>query len=202
MKKTVLLLFVGFLSFGVSAQSFGLKGGMVMATMGGDDIEDAKMIFAPLFGGFMQFGDGPIKFTTEFGYVRKGAKSEYTIDDYDGLGNAAEITNTVKIDYLEIGVNGNFHITDEFSINVGPYLGINLGDKLEVEMKYLGNTASDKGDADAESIDFGANFGFSFWVNDMFLIDARYGLGLTELDDNTEVFNRTIQLGVGYLFSY
>ena len=121
------------------------------------------------------------------------------------MGNEIKYEMSMKLDYLDIGGNANFHINDEFSINIGPYLGVLLGDKGVSKQTYLGVSNSDTFDVDASSIDFGVNLGFSYWVNDLLQIDARYGLGLISLDDSDDpddVFNRTIQLGVGYLFAY
>lgn len=221
MKKTIILLFTGLLSFGVSAQSFGLKGGINMANAGGDDADilgytepgvpatsvAPSMFIGPMFGAFMQFGDGAIRYTVEATYTQKGAEYEGSLTSADAnyyyLGSQLEAK--LSAGFIDLGIMGNFHVTDEFSINAGPYLGIRTNYKEEVKITWQGQTILDINSSDddgLEQTEFGGNIGFSYWINDMLLLDARYCMGFTSMSDDADVFTRNMQVGVSYLFSY
>ena len=142
MKKTIILLFAGLLSFGVSAQSFGLKGGINMANVGGDDANfegytqpgvpatsvAPSMFIGPMFGAFMQFGDGAIRYTVEATYTQKGPEYEGSLTAFrvDAMGQAwyhlnSNLEAKMSAGVIDLGIMGNFHVTDEFSINAGPF---------------------------------------------------------------------------------
>ncbi len=52
-------------------------------------------------------------------------------------------------------------------------------------------------------VEFGANLGASYAINDLFNIDLRYGIGLTDIkDDGSSMQNTSLQVGIGYVFAY
>ena len=57
---------------------------------------------------------------------------------------------------------------------------------------------------DNSAMDIGLNFGASYLINEQILIDARYGMGLTNIssasDEDETFLNGALQISVGYLF--
>ena len=57
---------------------------------------------------------------------------------------------------------------------------------------------------DMNSLDIGLNFGASYLVNEQILIDARYGMGLTNISSDSDseetMLNGALQISVGYVF--
>ena len=109
MKKTIFFTLAIFLSMGLSAQSFGLKGGISHASvLGGDVTGDVDAVTGVVFGMFTQSGDDAIRYTTELNFIRKGFGSSGS-GSYD-----YSVSQEFLMNYLDLAFMGNFHITDEF----------------------------------------------------------------------------------------
>jgi|TARA_B110000196_G_C20867227_1_gene530308 hypothetical protein len=193
MKKLIIILFAGLLTFSLSAQQFGVRGGISLASIYGSDADDIddKTIMNPgiIIGGFGQFGEDNIRTTVELLYIQKGFK---IADDGDYMRAAAN--------YLETNIMGNFFVSDMISLNGGVYLGYLSG--VTLIYKIDGDKDSESADLDDDDrrIDFGSNLGVTFYLNDAMNIDIRYGLGLIGLDEDVDLFNSTIQISFSYAF--
>lgn len=198
MKKTIFFVLAIFLSIGISAQSFGLKGGMSHASvLGGDVTGDVDAVTGVLFGVFTQYGDDAIKYTTELNFIRKGFGSS-TSGSYYYYSSSTEFL----FNYLDLAFMGNFHITDEFAINAGPYLGYALSGKLKQTIGGQSQSASIDDWDGYNRFEVGGAVGVSYWINDMLVVDGRYAYGFTSIFEDMNVYNGVIQVSVGYLFSY
>ena len=196
MKKIIFIAIAIFLSLGISAQSFGLKGGMSNATLVGGDVTNAGSVTGALFGVFSQRGDDAIRYTAELNFIRKGFSVDMSNYYYDVT------TVEYKLNYIDFVFMGNFHVTDEFAINAGPYAGYALSGKVEA-----GSQSQSIDDWDGYNrVEVGGAVGVSYWINDMLIIDGRYAYGFTKLADDgltaPEAYNGVIQVSVGYLFTY
>ena len=196
MKELIIILFAGLLTFSLSAQQFGAKGGVALASVYGSDVDDIenKTIMNPgiMIGGFGQFGDDNIRTTIELLYIQKGIKLADDGDYYRAIHN-----------YLDANVMGNFFVSDAVSLNGGLYLGYFMSGKHV--SKFDGDKDSESYDDDDmddfNRIDLGSNFGATFFLNDVINIDVRYSLGLLKLDDEgDDLFYNSIQISVGYMF--
>ena len=193
MKKLITILFAGLLTLSLSAQQFGAKGGISLASVYGGDVDDDLTILNPgiMIGGFGQLGDDNIRTTVELLFIQKGAKMA---DDGDYL--------RLVHNYLDLNVMGNFFVSDAVSLNAGLYLGYFMSGKMVA--KFDGDKESESyDDMDGfNRIDFGSNFGATFYLNDAMNIDVRYGLGLSKLDEDGDgdVYNNSIQISFGYAF--
>ncbi len=215
MKKITLLLITGLFSLGISAQSFGLKGGYNIANVSatGDFGEYASPISGIVFGAFAQFGEDAIKYTAEMSYTQRG--TELKIDWYSNNQNELTYLGTETVEekwnYIDFSFLGNFHITDEIAINVGPYLGYLVGGKVTrggYDSNNFKEGSIDEWDEYNRS-EFGGAFGMSYWVNDQLLVDLRYTMAFSNVFEGTyddgstlDISNRGIQVSVGYLFTY
>ncbi len=85
--------------------------------------------------------------------------------------------NTSNFQYLEIPLDFVYKIGEEsgFSLTAGPYVGILMSAKVE-DMDVKDN---------AESTDFGINFGLGYDLNQITL-GVQYGFGLSNIDQTVD----------------
>ncbi|WP_340066707.1 porin family protein [Ascidiimonas aurantiaca] len=154
--------------------SLGAKAGVNFASLNGDDSDG--------FDGRTNFHLGAIlevKFSEKFAfqpellYSAQGA----SVSDID-----------IKLDYINLPLMLKFFVAEGLSLEAGPQIGFVINDELVGE------------DIDAESIDFGANFGLGYRLDNGFYFQGRYNLGLTDTFDGGDLQNGVFQLSVGYFF--
>ena len=180
MKKTITLLLATIITLTVSGQSFGLKGGMALTNLSGDITYDART--GIYLGAFLKMGENNIQWSPEIIFHQKGAS---TSDD----------TLSLSLNYIDMGVNVHFHINDELALTAGPYVGYAATGNAESEDINDWNKYN--------RVEFGANLGATYAINDLLNIDLRYGIGLTNIkDDGVNMQNTSLQVGIGYIFSY
>jgi len=193
-------------SASVSAQGVtgGLKAGMNIANIHGDNVEDVwDSKIGICAGGFITCSLSDLfAIQPELLFTMKGSKAEGEVE-----GEPAKLT--MKLNYLEIPVLAKLLIptpgTVRPSLFVGPSLAIKLTGKGKVE--YAGE--SEEADIeDVKSTDFGLVFGggvdFALGQGKL-TVDARYTLGLTttrepEDGEEVDVKNGVISIMVGYSF--
>jgi hypothetical protein len=205
MKKILTLLFVlslfSIMSF--AQMQAGLKAGLNIANLSGDDIDspDSKTGFAG--GAFFTYQFSPMfAIQPEVYYSMKGATDKM---DFNG----ATVDLTYTLDYIEIPVLFKLLIplqgsSIKPSIFAGPSLGINTTAKIKAE--YQGESEEEDIE-DVKSTDLGLQFGggIGFPVGKGELgVDIRYILGLSTIDDSAEeadVKNNVINVNLYYAFS-
>ena len=180
--KNIILLFLSLLTLNLSAQTFGLKGGIALTSFSGSDVEVIDKNTGFYLGAFLKMGEENIKWSPEIIFHQKGATTK---------------SDTLSLNYTEMGVNAHFHINDELALTAGPYIG------------YAAATINKSVDdlKEYNKVEFGANLGASYAINDLFNIDLRYGIGLTDILEEVEenennMQNTSLQVGFGYVFSY
>ena len=205
MKKIFTLLFLVclFSTMSFAQMQAGLKAGVNISNLSGDDAgsPDSKTGFA--FGGFFVYQFSPMfAIQPEAYYTMKGAT-----DKMDFEGTTVDLTYT--LDYIEIPVLFKFLIPIQGSgvkpaIFAGPFLGINTTAKVKAEF----NGQSQEDDiTDTKSTEFGLQFGggIGFPVGKGELgVDIRYILGLSTIDDSADeadVKNNVININLYYGFS-
>ena len=176
--KNIILLFLSLLTLNLSAQTFGLKGGIALTSFSGSDVEVIDKNTGFYLGAFLKMGEENIKWSPEIIFHQKGATTK---------------SDTLSLNYTEMGVNAHFHINDELALTAGPYIGYaatTINKSVDDLKKY-------------NKVEFGANLGASYAINDLFNIDLRYGIGLTDIkDDGSSMQNTSLQVGIGYVFAY
>ena len=195
MKKLLFILCVSLLTLNLSAQNFGVKAGTSFAWMGGEEFDDLDVdanYYNPGFalGGFAQFGESNMRFTAEVLYLQKGW-------DYSLVFLDQEISSRIVLNYIESNAMGNFYISENSSINGGVYIGYLASGKNTTKTGGASSTEDLEFTSEDRRVDYGANFGFSLYLTDALQLDARYGHGLLGIDEDVEVFNRTIQFTIG-----
>ena len=138
----------------------------------------------------------------------KGTKFDSRVGDATG----SFTRNTMS---LEIPVNAVYYIPTGYSgsvfLGAGPYIGMNLSgkDKIKGDLANAAGFENERdlsfsGDnKDMNRIDAGVNFLAGYRFNGGLLLNAGYGLGLTNLNpvsNNTTYANRVWSFGVGFQF--
>jgi opacity protein-like surface antigen len=161
---------------------------------------------------FSGYHSGQSVFTDDFGY-RLGGIAQYNINDtftlqgellYNKKGgrfnvynsqNIFEFTIESDLDYIDIPIILKIYVVKKLAFEIGPQIGLLINSK--------GNVAGESETLEFENIntiDFSLNGGLSYDIGDNFLIQARYGYGLSEIFENESSKNSVISLSIGYFF--
>lgn len=173
-----------------SPWDFGLTAGVNIATLGGDDAEDADNLTGFFLGvSLVRPMTDMISFHGEVAYSRKGATVDFG-------GTEVEL----RLDYIDVPLLAKIHLGPATpggvrpALFIGPMVAFNIG--CEGEVAGISADCEDE-DLDIKSVDFalvgGAGLDF-----DRFGVFARYQFGLSSIDDSgdsADVFNRVIQIG-------
>tara|TARA_B110000444_G_C18813394_1_gene583839 strand:- start:311 stop:922 length:612 start_codon:yes stop_codon:yes gene_type:complete len=200
MKKLILILCVSFFTLHLSAQDFGVKGGLSFAYMGGENAESAYAdflnaeanYFNPGFavGGFAQFGKSNMRFTAEVLYLQKGC-------DYSSSSFTSQSNTRRTLNYIQSNAMGSFYLTEKSSINGGVYLGYLESETYIFTIDGYSTTSDVEFTDEKRRVDYGVNVGFTLYLTEALQLDARYGHGLLGTIENYKVFNQTIQFTCG-----
>lgn len=180
-------------AFAVTPVKGGIKAGLSMATVTGDDIEGVSSKMGLAAGAFVNIGIGTLAVQPELLYVQKGAQDENN-SDYKW-----------KIDYLEIPVllKATFGTgSAKPNLFIGPALGILMSSKFTD-----GTNEMDAKDG-TSGMDLGLAIGGGVDVSKL-TFDIRYELGLSNINKAPEGYtgempttnNSTLMLMVGYSFN-
>jgi hypothetical protein len=197
MMKRILVTAILILAFtaSVSAQSYdrlGLKAGVNMFKLYGDDAEDLDYLTSFAFGGYYCHGFSDVfALQPELYYSMKGtSESEViTIDLKEGY---IEIPVLLKVNFPMEGKSWSP------TLFAGPYMAFLMSAKLEdIDVKD-----------EVAGTDFGlvVGGGFDFGLSEgqqILSLDVRYSMGFTKIDEEGEadVMNNGFQLLLGFGFS-
>lgn len=209
MKRVVITIFTILVVFTLSSTwafaqrlTAGLKAGMNIANIHGDDVEDVwDSKIGICAGGFITCSlSGLFAIQPELLFTMKGSKAEEA-------GNKV----TMKLNYLEIPVLVKLSIPTpgivKPSLFVGPSLAIKLSAKAKVE--FAGESEEEDISEELKSTDFGLVFGggIDFGLGrGKLTVDGRYTLGLAtthepeEGEEEVDMKNGVISIMVGYSF--
>ena len=199
----ILLLIFSTAVFAQKITAKGIKAGLNIATITGDDAEnlDSKMGF--VFGGFLSFeSNETFSFQPEILFTRKGAKSEneYIDDDDRDYEEYEKEEVSWNLNYLEIPLLAKLKIPTKGKIKpnlfFGPALSFCFSAKWHVDWEYkeyedgilvYEEKGSYNGDINAmNDVDIGIVFGAGIDIG-MITVDARYTIGLAPIFDEEEM---------------
>lgn len=192
MKKPIILIFVALLISSCATTRMGVLAGPNFACVVGDEADswELKTAFHAGVEADLAVDD---KFSIRPGIVYSGQGADYSDSEFSG---------TVNLDYLNVPVLASYEVADGLTLQAGPQVGFLL-------------SATDKEDGEPDmdvkefvkSTDIGLNFGLGYELANGLNINARYNLGLTDLNDDADLEaegvnwkNSVIQVSIGYRF--
>jgi len=184
MRKLLTLIFIVAVSVTAYSQAqiaLGIKAGVNLSKIEAD-VDNTSNITAFHGGAFALFKLTKIGIQPEFLFSQQGS----TIKDVS-LGNG-----DLKTSYFTIPVMVKFYLAGGFNLQAGPQFGFLNSAEFE---------GSDVKDS-IKSSDVSANFGIAWDAPFGLVFDARYNVGLTDINDGSgisgEVTSNVFQLSVGY----
>ena len=135
----------------------------------------------------------------ELVYSQQGLQSE---DEFLG----AVIESKLKLDYLNVPVMAKYYVGEDLALELGPQFGFLMNAKTEVESD-TGSSEDDVKDSFA-TFDLGIGGGLSFNMDTGWFAQARYIIGLSNVDDSDDsegsieddITNSVLSLSIGYKF--
>ncbi|MCF6349044.1 MAG: PorT family protein [Flavobacteriaceae bacterium] len=181
-----------FTSANAQGVKFGVKAGVNFASIIGDGTENIDMRTSYHVGAVVEIGISErFSFQPELLYSVQGAKEK-----------VSEVELTYKFDYINLPLIAKYYLAEGFSLEAGPYVGLLMSAKVEAEGPG-GSFDEDVKDS-FNDIDFGANTGVAYKLENGLSFGARYNFGLFNIvdvvGDNSKIYNRVIQVSVGYFF--
>lgn len=183
MKKLFLVTALAVFGFSnVNAQDikFGVKGGFNLANMSGDNTSELKTVTAFNLGVMSE-----ISITNKFSFQPEIL--------YSGQGYSFN-NNVVALSYINVPLMAKYYVYKKFSLEAGPQVG------------YLFNAKSEDIDVkdSFKKVDFGANLGLGYKLENGLNFGARYNFGLSNINnvkgDSDKIRNGTLQVSIGYFF--
>jgi len=186
MKKTFLLAFIltcCTIAFSQKVQ-FGIKGGLNVSKLAVDNVDedDIESRIGFHIGGLAHIHlNRNWAIQPELVYSSQGMTQQLAGEEFEW-----------KINYVNIPVMVQYMFEGGFRVQAGPQLGILTS--AEIEDTDI--------DDNLNKIDFSLGFGFGYKSSSGFGVDARYNLGLSNINDNgsNDIMNRVLQVGVFYQF--
>lgn len=209
MKNLFLAAIAVFTIGAASAQDmkFGAKAGLNLATLSG--YEGAKLKFGYVVGGFAEFKvSDKFAIQPELLYSVQGASTSQS----ESFGSVTvSIESNQALSYLNIPVMGKYFVTDAFSLDFGPQVGILLSSVNKADITsntpaLVPSTSSEDTKTDKLStVDFSFNVGAGYDVIENLTVGVRYGLGLTKVNKESvagfsDYKNAVTQISVAFKF--
>ena len=193
MKKILFLLFAGFccMIYTANAQNaeFGIKGGLNVAGLHTTSDINLGSRASVYVGGFAHIHlNKKFAIQPELLYSCQGATQDYQ------NGSA-----TWRLNYINLPILLQYMFDNGFRLETGPQLGLLASAKLK-----SGGTITNRKD-DFTNGDFSWAFGVSYLTHSGFGVDARYNLGISNINNtgSTEKLqNRVFQAGIFYQFGH
>lgn len=221
--KKILLSFAAVALFAVGAQaqvSYGIKAGVNMGKY--SNVDESMKDYAKFNPSYYLTGYADLSVAPNFS-IQPGISLQGKGAKFKNSEGGASVSISQDVMSIEIPVNLVYYIptgdAGTVFLGAGPYAGYAISGKNKV--KWSGITDfEDEGfdtadgslstdiefgkDKDMKPFDAGVNFLAGFKLSNGFLINAGYGLGLTNLstssDSDDKFSNRVISVGIGFQF--
>lgn len=179
---------------------FGVKGGLNLATIGGDALSTG-------FGGFSSRTAFHIGALVEIPFTDKISlqpevlySSQGSSGDFGVLGGTNFNGFDTKLDYIAIPIMGKYHVIAGLSGEFGPVINI------LASAEGINTTTSVAGDIKDQykSLDIGIGIGASYRLPMGLFGSLRYNKGVTDINDDVNIIgknqNNVFQVSAGYTF--
>lgn len=186
MKKILLFVAVATLSFtAVQSQSvrFGAKAGVNFSSVNGDDLD---------VDGVTGFQVGAV---AKIGFTELLALQPEILFSAQGY---SEDDAQVRLGYIILPVMADFTIVEGLSLQGGPQFGFNVvsGYKFDGE-----DWEEFEDDQTPETFDLGVGIGAQYVLPINLFFQARYVIGISDIDKDAKSKNSVISLSAGYFFN-
>jgi opacity protein-like surface antigen len=208
MKKLVIIAAIavfGITSANAQEVRIGAKGGVNLATLGGD-VENADHRTAFHLGGLVEIPlSERFAIQPEILYSAQGAEYE---DSGSFAGVPYDYTVTTKLDYIQVPVMAKVYLVEGLALEAGPQVAFLVNDKYEYDgdLGPFGDSGEgDLNENDLSSIDVSIGAGASYRLPMGLFFGARYNFGLGNVNDGADkddykIHNNVLQVSVGYSF--
>ena len=180
MKKSLILVVLMVIFTHVSfcqSVKFGIKAGLNYANVTGSELKtEAITSYHTGLVSEIKLTDG-FALQPELLYSTQGATYKTAVEDFKN-----------ELGYITIPVMLKINLSENLSLELGPQAGFLLSEKNKFDTNK------------SNTFDFTANAGLGLKVTDSLFLQARYGLGLTEIKTDSDIKNSVVQLSLGILF--
>jgi hypothetical protein len=118
-----------------------------------------------------------LSFQPELLYTTQGASYETALADYKN-----------ELGYIVIPAMLQIHLSKSITLDMGPQVGFLLNEKNNFDVQK------------SNTFDASANAGLGLKITNSIFAQARYCVGLTKLQPNSDIKNNVVQLSLGILF--
>jgi hypothetical protein len=180
MKKIIIncfaILFFIQISYAQSVQ-LGIKAGANYANVTGSNLKTSPIVNYHA-GLVAKIGISKgLSIQPELLYSTQGASYETALSDYKN-----------ELGYINLPVMLQIHLSKSISLDMGPQVGFLLNEKNNFDVQK------------SNTFDASANAGLGLKITNSIFAQARYCVGLTKLQPNSEIKNNAVQLSLGILF--
>jgi hypothetical protein len=186
MKKVLLvtvLTVLGFANANAQKIKFGAKAGFNVANITGDNTSSLEPVAAFNFG-----------LVTEIPISQKFSFQPEIMFSGQGYSFEGSEGNLVALNYLNVPLMGKYYVAKGLSLEAGPQIGYLLSAK---------NEGTDVKDS-FKKVDFAANLGIGYKLENGLNFGARYNFGLSNINDvsgdSSKFKNSVFQISIGYFF--
>ncbi|MEM6523751.1 MAG: porin family protein [Bacteroidota bacterium] len=192
MKKAFLIIvctvFIVFQSNAQAGFRLGIKGGLNFANIGGDLDADSRTGFHA--GAFATIKITKFAIQPEIIFSKQGYNLDISTSDFES-----------NFSYINVPVLMKLYLIGGLNLQIGPQFGFLASAKGDV-VNDLGEIESGSDIKDLyKSTDFSVGLGAGIDLPFGLTADARYNLGLSDIDDSSasaEINNQVFQVSVGY----
>ena len=163
---------------------------------------------AKLGANFTGFHTGESIYTGKIG-LSFGAMAEYKLSEKffiqtellynkkgDNIYTAASVLEyDAKLSYIDVPVQIKYQFIKKVSFDLGVQTGFLINKEFEIDDNTV-NIVNP-----TNTLDFSANFGFSFRIKENYILQTRYNFGLTDVFKNSNLKNSAIGLSLGYFLN-
>ncbi len=190
---------------------FGAKAGLNVATFSGTFVSGTEItpklgIHAGAFA-VIPVGKSKFSFVPELLLSQQGIKQELNQTSLDGSIVVAEKqTQDLKLTYLNVPLMFRYYVIKQLGIEIGPQFGYAIGSNSKITYTnsadpsqnqnisikgfddgfFVSNGVTYRYTNTMKRFDAGVNFGATFDITKKLCVQARYNLGLTEVDSRPD----------------
>ncbi len=210
--KAILLIALITITMSAFSQHLGVKAGINIANIEGDDIESGFDSRTGYHAGIYLTYVLSEKWTFEPGVLFSTKGVKFSLSESYDMGNnlvfSEEYEARIATQYLDIPFSFNYHPEPKLQLSLIPTISVLLDNKIEmIEKQCVGGscTGSKTEDSSTEGIrstDLGFGFGAGYSLTTNLRLLAGYTLGLLSIDDedDSDVYHRVASFSVAFQF--